>query len=493
MKRLSLIMLCSAMLCGTNELFAQSWNIGGNPNTGIPTAGGQFGSNGNRRIIFETNGIERATMMNTSGFWGFNTKTPNARVHIKSPAGEDALRVEVNGLTKLFVNDSGGVSVGSGLTAPANGLFVSGNVGVGTTAPEGNLHIFRASAGTISANSNSPLVIENNTSAHISLLTPPANESGILFGNPTNNAEGAIIYNPVSGNHGMLFITNGADAMTLGSNGSLYFTIKQRGVFFANQGGFFDGDAGQVATNADLVSYTDGSNSLGTDGRRWYDIWAIDVTVNSSDARLKKNIEEIPYGLDEILKLRPVSYKWISNPDGQDGPKRLGLLAQEVQKIIPEVVRDWCYKEDEKTGKTIKMPATTLGLQYDAIIPVLIKGMQEQQKIITTLEERIAKLESALTASNTKISGGIDAASVVLEQNQPNPFNQATIIRYKIPSGANAWFNVYDASGAVIKTMRASESGQVQINAGELKAGTYNYALFVDCKQLASKKMIVLK
>src|SRR6266498_191608 len=493
MKRITVIVICCALLCITKKLYAQSWNIGGNPNTGIPTAGGQFGSNGNRRIIFETNGIERATMMNTSGFWGFNTKVPNARVHINSAAGEDALRVQVNGATKLFVDDAGGVSVGSGLIAPANGLFVSGNVGIGTTAPEGNLHIFRASAGTISANGNSPLVIENNTSAHISLLTPPANESGILFGNPTNNAEGAIIYNPVSGNHGMLFITNGADAMTLGSNGSLYFTIKQRGVFFANQGGFFDGDAGQVATNADLVSYTDGSNSLGTDGRRWYDIWAIDVTVNSSDARLKKNIEEIPYGLDEILKLRPVSYKWISNPDGQDGPKRLGLLAQEVQKIIPEVVRDWCYKEDEKTGKTIKMPTTTLGLQYDAIIPVLIKGMQEQQKIIATLEERIAKLESPSNAvtSNTKLS--YDAPSVVLEQNQPNPYNQTTTIRYKIPAGANAQINIYNSAGTLIKTMRATEKGQVQINAGELKAGTYTYALVVDGKQLASKKMVILK
>jgi hypothetical protein len=403
MKRITLIVICGALLCTTKELYPQSWNIGGNSKSDIPLAGGKFGSNGNRRIIFVTNGIERGTVMNTSGFWGFNTSAPNARVHINSAAGEDALRVEVNGSTKLFVDDAGGVSVGSSLVAPANGLFVSGNVGIGTTAPEGNLHMFRASAGTVSANSNSPLVIENNTSTHISLLAPPANESGILFGNPTNNAEGAIIYNP-GGAHGMQFITNGAAGMTLGSNGSLYFTIAQRGIFFENQQGLFDGASDQIATNSDFVPYFDGSNSLGTDGRRWFDIWAIDVTVNSSDARLKKNIEDLPYGLEEIMKLHPVSYKWIKNPDGQDGAKRLGLLAQEVQRVIPEVVRDWCYKDDEKTGKKIKMPTTTLGLQYDAIIPVLIKGMPEQQKIIATLEERIAKLESALTAitSNTK-------------------------------------------------------------------------------------------
>jgi hypothetical protein len=127
MKKIILIVMCSALLCTTKKLYAQSWNIGGNPNTGIPTARGQCGSNGNRPIIFETNGVERATMMNTSGFWGFNTNAPNARVHINSAAGEDAFRVQVNGPTKLFVDDAGGVSVGSSSIAPANGLFVSGN------------------------------------------------------------------------------------------------------------------------------------------------------------------------------------------------------------------------------------------------------------------------------------------------------------------------------------------------------------------------------
>jgi len=471
MKRMTLIVICSALLCTTKKLYTQSWNIGGNPNTGIPTAGGQFGSNGNRRIIFETNGIERATMMNTTGFWGFNTKAPNARVHISSPAGEDALHVEVNGLTKLFVDDGGGVSVGSSSIAPINGLFVIGRTGIGTNTPKGELHVLRAPAGT-APNFNSPLVIEGNTTTYASLLTPSANESGILFGNPTNNAAGAIIYNPDNSKNGMLFRANGLDAMILASTGSLFFTIAQKGIFFKNLGAITDGDFSQIQANKDFVPLQDFSNSLGQDGRRWFDVWAVDVTINSSDARLKKNIEDIPYGLEEILKLRPVAYKWIKNPDGQDGAKRLGLLAQEVQRVIPEVVRDWCYKADEKTGKTIKMPTTTLGLQYDAIIPVLIKGMQEQQKLITTLEERIAKLENTPNAvmSNTKLS--YDASSVVLEQNQPNPYNQTTTIRYKIPANANAQVIIYNSAGTLVKATRAAENGQVQINAGELKAGT---------------------
>jgi len=58
------------------------------------------------------------------------------------------------------------------------------------------------------------------------------NESGILFGNPTNNAAGAIIYNLGNSKNGMLFRANGLDAMILASTGSLFFTIAQKGIFF---------------------------------------------------------------------------------------------------------------------------------------------------------------------------------------------------------------------------------------------------------------------
>jgi len=44
-----------------------------------------------------------------------------------------------------------------------------------------------------------------------------------------------------------------------------------------------------------------------------------------------------------------------------------------------------------------------------------------------------------------------------LQQNQPNPFSQATIIRYAIPQGANAEIKVYDATGRLVKNMKATE------------------------------------
>ena len=109
-----------------------------------------MGTNGSRSVIFETNNIERARILNTNGFWGFGTSTPNTRVHINGAAGQNPFRVQVNGASKLYVDNGGGVSVGSASVPPANGLFVSGNTGLGTTAPTQRLHV----AGNIFASGN---------------------------------------------------------------------------------------------------------------------------------------------------------------------------------------------------------------------------------------------------------------------------------------------------------------------------------------------------
>jgi len=82
----------------------------------------------------------------------------------------------------------------------------NGGVGIGTSSPEGNLHIFRGSAGTVTANANSPLVIENSANNYISLLTPSASEKGILFGDNLTPVDGGVLYNS---SNTMLFRTNG--------------------------------------------------------------------------------------------------------------------------------------------------------------------------------------------------------------------------------------------------------------------------------------------
>nr|MDA3952349.1 tail fiber domain-containing protein [Bacteroidales bacterium] len=110
-----------------------------------------------------------------------------------------------------------------------------------------------------------------------------------------------------------------------------------------------------------------------------------DVTANgsllTSDKRLKENIVDIKYGLYDVLKLRPVSFTWKDKPEST---LRLGLVAQEVQTIIGEVV-------DARND-----PEKTLGIRYTDLIPVLIKSIQEQQAIIEEQKKKNDELELQL-------------------------------------------------------------------------------------------------
>jgi hypothetical protein len=80
-------------------------------------------------------------------------------------------------------------------SAPVDSLVITsgGLVGLGTSSPDGPLHVFRASAGTVTANGNADeLVVENSSAGGISILTPDANHGYLIFGSPSDN-EGAVI------------------------------------------------------------------------------------------------------------------------------------------------------------------------------------------------------------------------------------------------------------------------------------------------------------
>jgi hypothetical protein len=137
---------------------------------------------------------------------------------------------------------------------------------------------------------------------------------------------------------------------------------------------------------ARFMPHSNGVINLGQITNRWNTIFSSNGTINTSDARQKKNIRNLDYGLDELMKMRPVSFEWIQ--DDGSGTK-LGLIAQELQQVLPEVVRDWDWSEDGKS----KVPSETLGVYYSDLIPVLIKATQEQQQIIHKLQSEHNKLK----------------------------------------------------------------------------------------------------
>ena len=159
-----------------------------------------------------------------------------------------------------------------------------------------------------------------------------------------------------------------------------------------------DGGTYEFSFNGRLRSKFDNFDDLGTPSFRWKTVYATNGTINTSDATLKRDIKPLNYGIDEVMKLQPVSYQWI---DGRPGEGRImGFLAQDLQKVIPEVVRDkeWVYeKEDRSTGHW--QPAAKLGVAYSEIIPVAVAAIQEQQKQIDALR---AELEASKKQQETQ-------------------------------------------------------------------------------------------
>jgi hypothetical protein len=117
--------------------------------------------------------------------------------------------------------------------------------------------------------------------------------------------------------------------------------------------------------------------------KRFNTIYATNGMINTSDARLKKDIADLRYGLAEAMKLRPVTFKWKT---GEDEKVHVGLIAQEVERVVPEAV----VRGEGEDG--------AYGLQYDALVPVALRAVQEQQKIIQAQQAELKAVTARLDA-----------------------------------------------------------------------------------------------
>lgn len=182
----------------------------------------------------------------------------------------------------------------------------------------------------------------------------------------------------------------------------------------------------------------------------------------------------------------------------------LGLIAQEVQTVYPELV-----KEDS---------AGYLYVDYIGLIPVIIEALKEQQSTIDAQSRKIKELEKEIISSSTvkdlrserkkmlEPSSSIEEAmmedlaeegittNAFLFQNTPNPFCSQTEIKYFIPENAeNVVLYVFSLNGKMLITKPITQlgNGSVIINGNELEAGMYIYTLAIDGQEVDSKRMIL--
>jgi len=112
------------------------------------------------------------------------------------------------------------------------------------------------------------------------------------------------------------------------------------------------------------------------------------ITAYYSDIRLKDNIEIIPNAGEKLYTLNGIFYtqnKLAESFGYYDYQKQVGVIAQEVQKILPEVVKPAPFDVEGKNGS--KTGNYYLTVQYEKIIPLIIETIKEQQKEIESLEK----------------------------------------------------------------------------------------------------------
>jgi hypothetical protein len=140
-----------------------------------------------------------------------------------------------------------------------------------------------------------------------------------------------------------------------------------------------DNASGDVTTAGAVLPATDNALTLGASGARWSAVWAATGTIATSDARQKTDIVPCDLGLDFLLALNPVRYRW------RDGERpHYGLIAQEVRAALDASgVADF----GGYVKATPSDPQSEEGLRYAEFIAPLITAVQ-------TLAARVAALEA---------------------------------------------------------------------------------------------------
>jgi len=300
----------------------------------------------------------------------------------------------------------------------------SGNLGIGTSSPS-----------SFNGGANNLVVGSGSGSEGITIYADNASNSAIFFADTDSTTTGQLNYQHAS--NAMTFHTNGgSEAARLDSSGNLLvgrtsssgFTTSSGSAHFPNGSIFATVDGGQALNLSRLTSdgsiagfYKSGTSvgSIGTGSGRIHigqgdtGLSASDTfnsiipwntstnaqrdagislggasarftdahfsgTVNAanfnttSDATLKTNVETLTGSLDAVKSLRGVSFDWL-----ESGNSEVGVIAQEVEAVLPDVV-----STNDEGIKSVK---------YGNMVAVLIEAIKEQQLQIDELKSKLGE------------------------------------------------------------------------------------------------------
>ena len=215
-------------------------------------------------------------------------------------------------------------------------INANGNVGIGSTNPQAQLNVVAGNTvRTWTPTSGTSAIFESSNSSRAFVSIVGANQSELLFGDAGSQFSGRVRFNH---SDNKLSLWSGTERMSILNNG-------------------------YVGINDSTPAY-----QLDVNGT----IRATGNIIAYSDIRVKENVKTIDSALDKVTKLRGVEY----NKIGEDS-KSIGVIAQEVEKVVPEVV-----ETDEKGMKAVA---------YGNISGLLIEAIKELKLEIEELKNNKCK------------------------------------------------------------------------------------------------------
>ncbi|QQR86677.1 MAG: tail fiber domain-containing protein [Flavobacteriales bacterium] len=232
--------------------------------------------------------------------------------------------------------------------------------------------------------------------------------------------------------------------------------------------------------------------------------------INASDAMFKSNVQPLAGATPKLMQIAPHTYETDSanyGYVGMDGGSHMGVIAQELQAVFPELVRTVTRPaEYDSAGALVHPSLQFMAVNYQELIPLLIAGFQEQQAQLAAMQQALAACCVGVPTDgglfqgqgNNTGTGTQDLSRMASEDLltiAPNPFEDHTTISYRNASPGRVMLRVSDSRGQHIDTLRDAmqDAGAFtyEWNTVSLAPGMYTVSLLLDGQLLVERAVKV--
>ncbi len=314
----------------------------------------------------------------TGGNLGLGTTNPAMRLHVHESSGNSTIRLSnSSGTANNILQFYEGATRQASITVRGSGI---------PGGPPNAMNIYTSVSGapiTLGTNSGETMRIQDGgrvgigtTDIDYKLCVGDISDANNYLRIQSNNWGGAMFFDGEGSHSGGIMYYHGTDRMT--------FQVRVPGGNPYERMRITTDGSVRIWDGSGSVGFATGAGSLYVEGVLEVDGWTYSTGyTTTSDKRWKKDIVPVEDALSKILNLNGVNFYWKTDEypgEGFTEEKQIGFIAQEVEQVLPELVRS-----DQNNHK---------GVSYDKITAVLVEAIKEQQQMIEELKQEVQELKN---------------------------------------------------------------------------------------------------